>query len=134
MDTRDSTRWESVDGRFAATTAATTTGPSPATVNAVDAARCPASHASSVRRVDGIRIPAKRFLGNRPAAAIRPTTIMITPLIAYLSAFVTMPGYRWSVDVLLRESQPPVLGFAQAALHLGELTAEVGEGEMVTAR
>lgn len=75
-------------GGIAATTTATTTGPAPATVNAEAAARCPASHASSLRIVDGMRIPARRFLGNRPAAAIRPSAITIAPPIASRTAFI----------------------------------------------
>lgn len=59
--------------------AATTIGPKPATVNAEAAAWCPARHASSLRIVDGIRIPPKMFLGNRPVAAIRPNPTTIAP-------------------------------------------------------
>ena len=60
--------------------AATAIGPMPETVSAEAAARCPARHASSLRNVDGMRMPANRFLGNRPAAATRPSATMTTPL------------------------------------------------------
>jgi len=66
-------------GLFATTMTATTTGPKPAAVNAEAAARCPARQASSLRNVDGRRIPAKRFLGNRSVAAMRPSPTTTTP-------------------------------------------------------
>ena len=40
----------------------------------------PPRHASSLRIVEGMRIPAKTFLGNRPDAAMRPTRATIRPL------------------------------------------------------
>lgn len=63
-----------------AITAASPIWPSPATVSADAAARCPAIHASSLRIVEGMRMPANTFLGSRSAAARRPTPAKIKPL------------------------------------------------------
>ena len=93
MAIRDRTVWALLPGLFAATTTATTTGPKPAVVSAEAAARCPARHASSLRIVDGMRIPAKMFLGKRPFAAIRPSTRTITPPNPNRIAFDMRPGY-----------------------------------------
>lgn len=93
MAIRDSTVRASRPGLFTATMTATTIGPKPAVVNAEAAARCPARHASSLRSVDGMRIPAKMFLGNRPVAAIRPSTTTITPPSPDRIAFDTQSGY-----------------------------------------
>ncbi len=79
MPIRNRTVSASRPGLFATTMTATTTGPKPAAVNAEAAARCPARQASSLRNVDGRRIPAKRFLGNRPVAAMRPSPTTTTP-------------------------------------------------------
>jgi hypothetical protein len=76
---RRTVRCVSGRGLLAPTITAIATGPTPAAVSAEAAARCPALHASSLRIVDGIRIPAKGFLGNFPIAAMRPSAINVAP-------------------------------------------------------
>ena len=93
-------------GLDTATMSAAANGPRPAVVKAAAAARCPASHASSLRIVDGMRMPAKRFLRNRPAAAIRPSTTTMTPpnpdLVA-LTMHLTLWAYELELSPRRRE-------------------------------
>jgi len=112
---RDRTVCALLPGLFAATMTATTTGPKPAVVSAEAAARCPARHASSLRIVDGMRIPAKMFLGNRPVAAICPSATTITPPNPSRIAFNTQPAYNDSrtVSEATRNLRTMILEHAQ---------------------
>ncbi len=65
-------------------------GPRPAAFKAGAAALCPANHAASLRIVDGMRMPTKGFLGNRPSDAIRPIANTMTPPIPDLIALTTL--------------------------------------------
>lgn len=67
------------EGRDICAYMAAATGPAPAMVSAEAPDRCPACQASSLRIVDGMRIPTNMLRGSLPAPASRPTAITTTP-------------------------------------------------------